>query len=104
MNGWTAARLARQAQATRRWRPWEHATGPRTAEGKTRSARNADRGGHWRTDRLLPACAAARATSRAIGSIIVEDEDQEEDKESDDPPSLPTSSPLTRLITDRLWW
>ena len=26
-------------------RPWEHATGPRTAEGKARSARNADRGG-----------------------------------------------------------
>ena len=31
-----------------RWRPWEHSTGPRTADGKSRSARNADRGGEWR--------------------------------------------------------
>ena len=33
-----------------------------------------------------------------------EDEDEEEDRGSDDPPLLPTSSPLTRLITGRLWW
>ena len=30
------------------WRPWEHSTGPRTADGKSRSARNADKGGEWR--------------------------------------------------------
>ena len=41
MNGWTPERRARQAQAIRRWRPWEHSTGPRTAEGRARSARNA---------------------------------------------------------------
>ena len=41
-------RRARQAQAIHRWRPWEHSTGPRTAEGKARSARNAYAGGHWR--------------------------------------------------------
>ncbi len=53
MTGWTLERRARQAQAIRRWRPWEHATGPRTAEGKARSARNAYRGGHWRRERQL---------------------------------------------------
>jgi hypothetical protein len=47
-NGWTSERRAQQAQAIRRWRPWEHATGPRTADGKARSARNADRGGQRR--------------------------------------------------------
>ena len=45
-NGWTLERRARQAKAIRRWRPWRRSTGPRTAEGKAGSARNADRGGH----------------------------------------------------------
>ena len=53
MNGWTPERRARQAQAIRRWRPWEHSTGPRTAEGKARAARNAYTGGRWRRDREL---------------------------------------------------
>jgi len=53
MNGWTPERRARQAQAIRRWRPWEHSTGPRTAEGKARAARNAYTGGCWRRDREL---------------------------------------------------
>ena len=47
-SGWTPERRARQAQAVQRWRPWEHSTGPRTADGKSRSARNADKGGEWR--------------------------------------------------------
>jgi len=46
-NGWTADRRARQALAIKRWRPWESSTGPRTRDGKARSARNADRGGQW---------------------------------------------------------
>jgi hypothetical protein len=53
MSGWTRARRARQAQAIRRWRPWEYALGPRTAEGKARAARNAYTGGHWRREREL---------------------------------------------------
>ena len=53
MNGWTAERRARQAEAIQRWRPWEHSTGPRTTAGKARSAQNADRGGHWRRERAL---------------------------------------------------
>jgi len=44
-NGWTEARKAQQSAAIRRWRPWRSSTGPRTAEGKARVARNAYRGG-----------------------------------------------------------
>ena len=51
MNGWTPERRALQAQAIRRWRAWARSTGPRTVEGKARSARNAYRGGHWRRER-----------------------------------------------------
>ena len=29
------------------WKPWEHATGPRTLEGKAKVGRNAYKGGHW---------------------------------------------------------
>ncbi len=52
-NGWTDERKARQAKAIKRWRPWEHSTGPRTAEGKARVSRNAYRGGARPTLRAL---------------------------------------------------
>ena len=52
-NGWTDERRKQQAEAIRRWRPWERATGPRTTEGKARSARNADRGGQRRKCREM---------------------------------------------------
>ena len=42
-NGWTPERRARQAAQILTWRPWSRSTGPRTAEGKARSSRNADR-------------------------------------------------------------
>lgn len=44
-NGWTAERRARQAELIRQWKPWESSSGPKTEEGKSRSARNAYRGG-----------------------------------------------------------
>jgi len=44
-NCWAAERRQKQAEAIRRWCPWPHSTGPRTAEGKARVARNAYRGG-----------------------------------------------------------
>ena len=50
MSDWSPERRARQAEAIRRWRPWEHSTGPRTADGKARSARNAFKGAHWRRE------------------------------------------------------
>jgi hypothetical protein len=42
--GWTAERRERQRVAIASWKPWEASTGPKTAEGKAVSSRNADRG------------------------------------------------------------
>ena len=44
-NGWTPERRARQAEAIRRWKPWEQSTGPRTPEGKAHSQRNGSKPG-----------------------------------------------------------
>ena len=44
-NGWTPERRKRQAELIKRWKPWEQSTGPRTAEGKARTARNGYSGG-----------------------------------------------------------
>lgn len=46
-NGWTAERRARQAELIRTWKPWARSTGPRTDEGKARTARNGFKGGGW---------------------------------------------------------
>jgi hypothetical protein len=43
---WSSERRARQAELIRHWRPWEHATGPRTPDGKAKASGNAYRGGH----------------------------------------------------------
>jgi hypothetical protein len=40
-SGWTAERRARQARLIHQWQPWQNSTGPRTAEGKAVSSRNA---------------------------------------------------------------
>ena len=50
-SGWTPERRARQAALIRTWRPWDQSTGPRTDEGKTRTACNGDKGGAWRIER-----------------------------------------------------
>jgi hypothetical protein len=52
-NGWTPERRAAQSTEIKNWRPWEHSSGPRTADGKARSSRNAWRGGHRRQVREL---------------------------------------------------
>lgn len=43
--GWSEERRVRHAAAIRRWKPWLKSTGPRTAAGKSRSAKNALRHG-----------------------------------------------------------
>ncbi len=40
-NGWTEERKRKQAEAIRRWKPWEKSTGPKTQNGKDRSSLNA---------------------------------------------------------------
>jgi len=80
-NGWTDERKVKQARAIKRWRPWEHSTGPRTAEGKARVSRNAYRGGHRQFQReaaqvlrqLAPRIAAGDRQAQAeIRSRILE--------------------------------
>jgi hypothetical protein len=44
---WSESARAQQAARIRERRPWEKSTGPRTAAGKSRSSRNADKGS-WR--------------------------------------------------------
>ena len=44
---WTPERRARQAELIASWKPWQHATGPRTPDGKARASQNAYKGGHW---------------------------------------------------------
>ncbi len=41
MPRWTEERRKKQAEAIRRWKPWEKSTGPKTAEGKAVCAMNA---------------------------------------------------------------
>lgn len=66
-NGWTPERRARQAEAIRRWKPWEQSTGPRTAEGKARTKMNGYRGGQWRELREL---------SKAMNELLHEQRDR----------------------------
>ena len=42
-NGWSPERRASQAALILTWKPWERSTGARTAAGKARSSRNADK-------------------------------------------------------------
>lgn len=44
---WTLEQKKRQAEAVRRWTPWEQSTGPKSPEGKAAASKNAYRGGHW---------------------------------------------------------
>jgi hypothetical protein len=43
----TPEHRSRQSLAIRRWPPWEESTGPKSVEGKAKSARNSYQGG-WR--------------------------------------------------------
>ena len=45
MPRWTAESRLKQAEKIRNWSPWSKSTGPRTADGRARSSRNAFKGG-----------------------------------------------------------
>lgn len=65
MHGWTPERRAKQAEAIKRWRPWESSTGPRSSEGKARVAQNAYRGAQRQRQReIAPIFAALLAKER----------------------------------------
>jgi len=73
-SGWTVERRARQSAAIRRWRPWEHSTGPKTAGGKARCSRNAVRGNkrqalHQLSNSLRELMRASRAFAREVASL-----------------------------------
>lgn len=59
-SAWTPERRAKQAEVIRRNKPWEKSTGPKTAEGKAVSARNADKGVHREEARAIDRRARAR--------------------------------------------
>jgi len=64
-NGWTPERRARQAELIRTWQPWKQSTGPRSAEGKARAARNGDKGGMWKEERE-----ALRELKRSVNELL----------------------------------
>lgn len=45
MPRWTSEASAKQAALIATWQPWCASTGPRSADGKAKVARNADQGG-----------------------------------------------------------
>lgn len=46
-NGWTPERRRKQSEAIRRWRPWDHSTGPKTAQGKVVASQNSFKHGGY---------------------------------------------------------
>jgi hypothetical protein len=58
---WSAEQRAAQSAAIKRWKPWQSATGPRSAEGKAMAARNADKGGQRHK---------LRAEAKAFGEML----------------------------------
>ena len=64
--GWTKDRKARQALAIQQWRPWDRSTGPKTPEGKAKSAENGKWSRPWARLLSLDGHAFIRAFKRAF--------------------------------------
>ena len=61
MPTWTPEMRQKQAERIRQWCPWKKSTGPKTAEGKAISSRNAWKGG---------VAASFRATMRSYREVL----------------------------------
>jgi hypothetical protein len=64
-SGWTDERRARQALLIHQWQPWRYSTGPRTAQGKAVSSRNAYKPNSVRRT-LLAIAAEVRQAKKAF--------------------------------------
>lgn len=62
----TEAHRRLRAQLIRRWKPWERSTGPKSAEGKARSAKRGFKGGQ----RVM--LQALRQMLREQGRVLLE--------------------------------
>ena len=47
MTKWSEERKKKQAEAIKRWKPWEKSTGPKTKKGKARCSTNAIKSGAY---------------------------------------------------------
>ena len=64
----TPEHRALRAELIRRWKPWEKSTGPKSAEGKAKVARNPYRGGERQMLRELRRALREQAEAlKAIG-------------------------------------
>ena len=50
---WTLEQRQRQAEAIRRWKPWEKSTGPRSDEGKRRVRDNGVKHGAYTAEAIV---------------------------------------------------
>ena len=66
----TTEHRRRQAERIRTWSPWKNSTGPRSAEGKANSARNAWKGGMREMLRELSRALAAQREVMSSGRNV----------------------------------
>ncbi len=70
MRQWTPEERRRQAEAIRRWKPWEKSTGPKTEKGKESAKMNAFKHGGYSRSRL--ACQRALLMNRLFVSYMAD--------------------------------
>lgn len=46
-SGWADERRKRQSELIRTWKPWEKSTGPKSAQGKMKAAKNSYKTGEY---------------------------------------------------------
>ena len=88
--GWPPSRRAAQALRIRRTKPWLQSTGPRTAAGKARVARNAYRHG-FRSRAYAGIAAVLRWQRRVVRAMLARHS----------VPAFPVNFPSFALIPDK---